>query len=196
MLLAFIRLSKLCIIIFVLSSCILVRNDKFGKENNKERIKLGLPIIKDNWTLKQGSMYDGAFFYPGPKDNALWFTNSRTKDKTLPYYAYKTIYFTGDTLVAECDTYLNPYSRLNKKSTTPKNSNADTLDPPLDKYNALSIIYVYKQLHLDVKDLSTYSLGFNYVINGVKEGFAIRKILNSQQAEAILESWHVERLNY
>ena len=116
-----ILLKSSCFVVFMLTMayCVEPQNDKFGKTYNKERIKIGLPIIKDSWTLKQGAMYDGAFFYSGPKDNATWFTNTRTKDKTLPYYAYKTIYFMGDTLVAESDTYLNAYPQSPNGSSSP-----------------------------------------------------------------------------
>ncbi len=194
-LLFFLKSTALFIFIFTMTYCVEPQNNKFGKEYNKERKKIGLPIIKDSWTFKQGAMYDGAFFYSGPKDNAIWYTNRRTKDKTLPYYAYKTICFNGDTLVAEIDTYLNP-SQQSSKPDTSSLEHTDTFEAPLETYKALNIIYVYEQLHLPVKDFSRYSLGFNYEISGQQGGYAVQKKLDRKQAEGVLKSWNLKRLNY
>jgi hypothetical protein len=193
--LPFFCVTTLCVAIFLLSSCKRPQNDKFGKENNEERIKLGLPIVKDGWTLKQGSMYDGAIFYAGPKGHATWFTDSRTGDNTLPYHAYKTIHYIGDTLVAECDTYLNMNYKWFNNGKEMYDS-TDTLKKTFEKYHALTIIYVYKQLYTEDKDFSTYDLGFNYTIQGEKDGFSDIQILNSQQSEEILKRWNLKRLNY
>ena len=72
----------------------------------------------------------------------------------------------------------------------------DTLEKPFDEYNALRIIYVYEQLRLQVKDFSRYSLGFNYEISGEEDGYAIQKHLDQKQAEDVLKSWNLNRLNY
>ena len=171
------------------TSCVHLHHDKFGREFNEVRMKLGLPIIQRGWRR------DASMFYPAPTHYTLWFTDSRPKDITLPYHAYKAIYYTGDTLIAERDTYLNANFKW-FNTAEQSDSLQDSLRRTFACYHALEIIYVYKSLNCGGQDFSKYPLGFNYSIFGVKDGFADEQTLSKRQAEGILRGWNLKRLNY
>jgi hypothetical protein len=180
--------TTMMVVILLLSSCIHVHHDKFGKENNEERKKIGLPVIKDSWRR------DASFLYPAPENTTLWFTDSRPKDMTDPYHAYKRLYYTGDTLVAERDTYLNPNLKWFKSFQI--NNSVDTLERTFKNYHALDITYVYKPLRTKEKDFSAFKTGFIYEIQGIKDSFSDVQTLTVKQADEILKGWNLKRLNY
>lgn len=177
------------VIIIVFSGCIHLHNDKFGKENNEERRKLGIPIIKNDWRR------DVNVYYQAPENRTLWFTNSRPKDNTLPYHAYKAIYYIDDTLVAERDTYLNTDRKWFIDGKPEVNSN-DTLYKTFAQYHALMVYYIYRQKDSKEKDFSKYPIGFSYEIMGVKNGFSDIQTIDSLTTEEILKGWNLKRLNY
>jgi len=185
----FFLLICIAVLIFVLPSCIHIHHDKFGKEYNELRMQLGIPIIKDGWQR------DVSIYYPAPDHYTSWFTDSRPKDITLPYHAYKTIYYNHDTLVAERDTYLNMDFKWFRNGK-PQNDLSDTLHKRLAKYHALDITYVYRRVYNREQNFSNHSLGFNYSIMGEKDGFADVQNLNKEQAEEVLRGWNLQRLNY
>lgn len=175
--------------IVVLQSCYHVHKNKFGIEYNLMRMKLKLPVIEDAWTRKDG------FASRAPQHYTIWFTNLTPTDEPLPYYAYKTIYYTNDTLVAESDTYLNMHLKWFDNGAQ-LNNQLQTLKNLYDNYHCLNVVYVYKQVKLNDKDFTSYKKGFNYEIQGKKNGFSDFQILDSLQAEGILSGWNLKRLNY
>jgi len=177
------------VIIILFSGCIHMHHDKFGKENNEERKKLGLPIIKNNWRR------DVSIYFPAPENRTLWFTNIKPNDNKLPFHSYKAIYYIADTLVAECDTYLNTNFKWFKDGKQTNNSN-DSLYKQFQKYHALTIYYVYRQKYTKEKDFSKFPKGFSYEIMGVKNGFSDIQTLDSLTSEKILKGWNLKRLNY
>jgi hypothetical protein len=182
-------LINITLVVTALQSCIHIHHDKFGKECNPERIRLGLPIIEKGWRR------DASFYFPAPINTTLWFTDCRTKDITLPYYAYKRIFYTGDTLVAERDTYLNMNFKWFENGKETQNSN-DTLQQKFKTYHALEIYYVYKQLDTHGADFTDYALGFHFDIMGKKNEYFDIQTLTQQEAEAILKGWNLKRTNY
>lgn len=191
----FYKTTVIFIIGFILSSCIRLHHNKFGKEYNDTRIKIKLPIIKNEWTLKEIIALDGKKLQIGAKNQATWFTNDKKERNSIPFHAYKTIDYIGDTILAECDTYLN-MDFMWFKDSAQINDSTDILYNTFKKYHALNIIYIYNPLYIKDKDISPYALGFNYTIQGEKDGFSDIQILNSKQAEEILKRWNLKRLNY
>jgi hypothetical protein len=177
------------VIIIAFTGCIHFHHDKFGKEYNEERQKLGVPIIKNGWRR------DVSIYFPAPENRTLWFTNSGPKENKFPYHAYKAIYYINDTLVAERDTYLNTDHKWFKDGKPDVNSN-DTLYKTFAQYHALMVYFVYRQTDSKEKDFSNYSLGFNYEIMGVKNGFSDIQTIDSLTTEEILKGWNLKRLNY
>lgn len=183
------KYAAMFVMLFALSSCVHFHNNKFGKEKNEERVRLSLPVIKDTWKL------DASIYYPAPKNHSLWFTQSRTEDKSLPYHAYKTIYYAGDTLVAEKDTYLNMNYKWFENGKEVNGGNG-ALQKKFAKYHALNIVYVYKSVNAVEKNFSSYAQGFTYEIQGEKDGLSDVQNINSKEAEEILQGWNLKRLNY
>ena len=176
------KILVLVLPVLLFASCMNVHNDKFGASLNKNRKELGIPVINDGWER------DAVFYFPAPENRTLWFTDERPSDLSLPYHSYKTIYYKGDTLIAETDTYLN----MNNKWF---GLNDDTLKNTFSKYHAIMVTYVYLRVNAVEKNFADYTLGFTYEIQGEKNGYSDIQKLNLQQAEAILAGWNLKRLN-
>lgn len=175
--------------IFVLQSCYHVHQNEFGPEYNEVRVKLKLPVIEDTWTRKD------EWASKAPQHYTTWYTNLKPTDETLPYHAYKTIYFSKDILVAEADTYLNMHLKWFDHGAQLENQ-PHTLKNLYANYHCLRVVYVYEQMKLNDKDFTSYKKGFNYEIQGEKNGYSDIQILDSLQTEVILSGWNLKRLNY
>lgn len=184
-----IRLSlNLLAFLPVLTSCIHTHQDKYGTELNDQRKILGLPVIEANWRR------DASIFYPAPEGYTLWFTACNPKDPSIPYHAYKAIWYTSEHLVAECDTYLNMEHNWRDAEDT-DSCNCDSLEKTFAKYHALRVTYVYLPMRSDDKDFSSFLPGFHYEIQGEKDGYSDVQTLDQLKAGQILKCWGLSRLN-
>ncbi|MEI6122942.1 MAG: hypothetical protein WCQ95_04870 [Bacteroidota bacterium] len=178
-----------CVLTF--SSCIFHSdNNKFGRDFNDARIRLGLPIIKKGWQRHTTP------FYGPPRNSTLWFTDSRPKDLKQAYYAYKTIYYDENGPVAEADRYLNMEFNWFEPKLKSHGVISDSMLTLLKKCHALDIIYVLRCVNLDGEDFSRYTPGWNCRVMGQLNGYAYQETISMPMAQEMLKHWHVRRLNY
>jgi len=140
---------------------------KYGPEHNAERTRVGLPILPENWKL----VYSGT-------DGARWLNpeaNAKYKAR-IPVHWEKSVHYEGGVLISEGDIYEG------SKSYTHEDGSGR---------ESVVISYHFK---IGKNDRLQQQLGWTAV---KFDATAPRgKDISLEEAEAILNAWGLQRLNY
>ena len=167
------KMRQLTILVFIL---LMVGNGaicasltpKYGKEFNEERMKIGIPIIPDNWELNSVL-----------QDSARWVNPERIEkhNERIPVHHSKGLNYRTGILLSETDIY---YGKEDYK----------TIDGTFREN--LSISYFYQ-----VDDYSYVKrTGWWIILNNQQtEDASMDTEITIEEAEKILEEWGIERLS-
>jgi hypothetical protein len=188
----FFSIAALAILLSMWSSCEFKEQDKFGKDYNNIRKTLGLPIIPPDWHL-------GSYFKcPAPKDRTIWSADPKYDPDHKPYYYKKSVYYNGDTLKAECNTYLyegyRKWYKNGREVTDEPVTDNDTIRKRFGLYLRLDIFYIFKPARTCERDFTGFERGFYCEI--CCDTNCMAHPITLQQADEILEGWNLKRMNY
>lgn len=139
---------------------------KYGPEYNAERMRIGLPILPENWKL----VYSGT-------DGAAWLNpEADAKERArIPVHSEKSVRYEDGVLISEGDSYYG--------------SKDYTYFDGTDR-EFVGITYHFKI----GKNDRLQQLGWTAVRHDAAEPNG--KDISLEEAEAILKSWGLPRLNY
>ncbi len=140
---------------------------KYGPEYNAERMKVGLPILPENWKL----VYSGT-------DGAWWLNpEADAKERArIPVHSTKSVSYEEGVLISDGDSYYGSKDYTNQDGTFRE---------------FVGITYHFK---VGKNDRPGQQLGWDAIRCDAAEPYG--KYISLEEAEAILNSWGLERLNY
>jgi len=139
---------------------------KYGPEYNAERMKVGLPVLPENWKLVDS----------GP-DGAAWLNpEANAKERSrIPVHSEKHVRYENGILISEGDSYYGSQDYTN-------------IDGTYREF--IGITYHFKVSRND----RLQKLGWTATRCDAVEPYC--KDISLEEAEAILKAWGLQRLNY
>ncbi len=140
---------------------------KYGTEYNAERMKIGLPILPENWKL----------VYSGP-DGAWWLNpEANAKERArIPVHSEKSVGYEDGVLISDGDSYYGSKDYTNIEGTFRE---------------FVGITYHFK---IGKNDRPGQQLGWD--ATKVDAAAPWGKDISLEEAEMILNEWGIKRLSY
>lgn len=140
---------------------------KYGPEYNAERMKIGLPILPENWKL----------IYSGP-DGAVWLNPEADAkyEARIPFHRTKRVGYENGVLISEGDSYYGSKDYTNVDGTFRE---------------FVGITYHFR---IGKNDRPGQHLGWDAIRADATAPYG--EYISLEEAEAILKAWGLQRLNY
>lgn len=164
------QLSIIVSLIITLIACNFLKlpEAKYGREQNQQRMEVGVPLIEDDWELSKVHSRE-----------ATWVTlgHEQKYDNNIPVHWSKYLNYRDGSLISETDTYYG--------------ENDYYLDwEEVYRREKLTITYAYQ------KDEYVYKGNLGWNIRLYNQENPTGKEISLQDAEQILTDWGIERLSY
>ncbi len=139
---------------------------QYGPEHNAERIRIGLPILPENWKL----VYSGT-------DGATWLNpeaDAKERER-IPVHSEKSVEYKDGVLISDGDSYYGSKDYTNIDGTCRE---------------FVGITYHFK---IGKNDRPGQQLGWDAIRRDATAPYG--KYISLEEAEAILNAWGLQRLN-